>query len=438
MESIYIIAIIFFFLESLIYFISPISITFLSIILLGYFFWIFKIKNIEIYVFSILFLLRIILGINFNNYNIGDIVEIKTEILNGRGKIEKIDNKFLKDYKSIYVENIEEGNYKFIGEIKKIQDKYLILDIFEKEKRVEKDIEIILEKKIIKLRKNLSNGCVNLIKAMILGDKSNVYREVENKFRYSGASHLLAISGLHIGIISGIILYALDKLLLKKEIKYILGLIILSIYVFSIKISPSVIRAYIMGVVYIIGNIIYEKNDIKKSFLVAFIINLLIYPNSFSNISFLMSYLCVFTILWIYPKFQIQIKVKMKNLWNYLIFLFSIQIILTPLTLYFFNTINFLSFFTNIILTPIGSVFIILGFGAIIIPSIFSKFYLMIVEGTYILLEKFLNLFEKLPYLSLKIENKIDFKMIIFFYIIIFGIIFSKELKSYLKNQRKI
>ena len=432
MEKIYLIGTIFAIIEIGLYLFSPIPLIIFVIFLLGSFWFIFRVKNKEIYALSLLFLVRILFIVNFNEYKVGDIVTIKTEISNGVGKIERIENKIPLLRKNIYL-SIEDGKYEILGEITGIKPRYILLEEIEKTKKEKNKIEIILENKIKKLRNYLSNGCVNLIETTVLGEKKKIYKDIEENFRNSGASHLLAISGLHLGVISGAILYILNKLSLKREIKYSGALIILRFYVFAIKLSPSVLRAYIMAVVYMVGNIIYERNDIKKSFIVAFIVNLFIYPNSLGDISFVMSYLCVFLILWVYPKVEIK-KVKNKNFYNTIIFLLVIQVGITPITLYFFKTMGVLSFFTNLVLTPIGSLFIILGFISIILPESLIRLFSFFIQGVYNLIEVLLRNFQNIPYLTIEIKNEIDFKIIIFIYVVIFIILFKKEIKNLEKN----
>lgn len=432
MEKIYLIGAIFAIIEIGLYLFSPIPLIIFFVFLLGSFWLVFRIKNREIYILSFLFLVRVLFVVNFENYKIGDIVKIKTEISNGVGKIERIENKMPLFRKNIYL-NIEDGKYEILAEITGIKSRYISVEEIEKIKKEENKIEITLKNKIKKLRNYLSNSCVNLIETTVLGEKKKIYKDIEENFRKSGASHLLAISGLHLGVISGVILYILNKLSLKREIKYSGALLILSLYVFAIKLSPSVLRAYIMAVVYMVGNIIYERNDIKKSFIVAFVVNLFLYPNSLGDISFVMSYLCVFLILWIYPKFEIK-KIKNKNFYNILIFLLVIQVGITPITLYFFGTMGVLSFFTNLILTPIGSMFIILGFISIILPESLIRMFLFFIQGVYDLIEVLLKNFQNIPYLTIGIKNEIDFKIIIFIYVVSFIILFKKEIKNLEKN----
>lgn len=429
MEKIYLIGIIFAIIEVGLYLVSPLSLIIFVVFLLGNFLFIFKLKIKEVYVLSFLFLTRILFVINFNDYQVGDIISIKTEISNGVGNIERIENKMLLFRKNIYL-NIEDGKYEILGEITKINPRYISIEEIEKAKKEDSKIEIFLKERIKKLRNYLSNSCVNLIETTVLGEKKKIYREIEESFRNSGVSHLLAISGLHLGVISGAILYILNKFSLKREIKYTVALFILSIYVFAINLSPSVMRAYIMAVVYMIGNIIYEKNDMKKSFMVAFILNIFIKPNSLGDISFIMSYLCLFLILWIYPKFEIKSKIKNKTIYNMLIFLLIIQLGIIPVTLYFFKTMGFLSFFTNLILTPIGSVFVVLGFISIILPEIFLNIFSFFIQGTYNLLEILLKNFSNIPYLTIEIKSGISFNLMIFIYVISFIILFKKEIKK--------
>ena len=126
-----------------------------------------------------------------------------------------------------------------------------------------------------------------------------------------------------------------------------------------------------------------------------------------------MSYLCVFLILWVYPKFEIK-KIKNKNFYNIIIFLLVIQVGITPITLYFFKTMGVLSFFTNLVLTPIGSLFIILGFISIILPESLIRLFSFFIQGVYNLIEVLLRNFQNIPYLTIEIKNEIDFKIIIF------------------------
>ena len=151
MEKIYLIGTIFAIIEIGLYLFSPISLIIFFLFLLGSFWFIFRVKNKEIYALSLLFLVRILFIVNFNEYKVGDIVTIKTEISNGVGKIERIKNKIPLLRKNIYL-SIEDGKYEILGEITRIKPRYILLEEIEKTKKEKNKIEIILERKIKKLR----------------------------------------------------------------------------------------------------------------------------------------------------------------------------------------------------------------------------------------------------------------------------------------------
>ena len=193
-----------------------------------------------------------------------------------------------------------------------------------------------------------------------------------------------------------------------------------------------------MGTVFLTGKMIYESVDMKKSLSLAAVINLFIYPNSAGDISFLMSYICLFTIIYIYPKCRILKEIKCRNIVNFLIFTGTIQIFIIPISIYFFGTISFLSYFTNLIITPVGISYITLGFISFFVPEkIFEFIFSYILENIYKILEAMLNFFTKFPYLAIKTNEKISLKFILFIYIILITGIYRKEIqKFFIKNKK--
>ena len=133
MEKIYLIGISFVIIEIGSYLFSPIPLIIFFAFLLGSFWFIFRLKNKEIYILSFLFLSRILFVVNFNEYQVGDIVTIKTEISNGMGKIERIENKIPLLRKNIYL-SVEDGKYEILSEITGIKSRYILLEEIEKTK----------------------------------------------------------------------------------------------------------------------------------------------------------------------------------------------------------------------------------------------------------------------------------------------------------------
>lgn len=439
MERIYIVAMEIFILETLLYFTSLNLIVILTILFLLWLFFIKKRKELSLYIFPIIFIVRVIFFVDFSEIHPGDIMNFKSNIINGYGKLQRINNKLPFETKYIFVEKLGDGQYNISGKVLYVKEKFVEVEFLKKEKIKSNKFKIYMNKKLNRTKNYISNGCYNLLNGVVLGESRYVYKDVKEMFRYSGASHLLAISGLHIGIIIGLLTYIFGFLELKKEIKYMCIFLFLTIYILSIKLSPSVIRAYIMGSIYIGSNLFYEKIDLKKSLAFAFIMSIIIYPNSFGNISFLMSYISLFSILFIYPKVKIDKNIKYRFVINIFIFVLMLQIILAPLTLYYFKSISILAFISNIILTPLGSFFIFLGFISFLIPSIIIKFGMgWLLEEVYNFILVVLKFLNKIPYLSLKINFSIDLLDIIFFYFLIISTLFYNDIKILMKNMNLI
>lgn len=419
--------------------------SFFSVVLITFFFlgilyfWLGQ-RKILYFLLPIIFLGRIFLTVNFEEIQMGELKKVQTTIVNSKGRIKKIDDRLPLIVGNIYTPKVADGKYVLYGTMEKLTGEfdYFAVETLEKEELPLNKLENLFNEKLKIMRKYISNKCGNFLQGIILGERGHIYKNVRDKFIYCGSAHLLAISGLHIGVVIGLILKIVNIFKLKREVKYILAFVALTGYVLGISVSPSVIRAYIMGVVFLLGKIFYEKLDIKKSLSVAVIINLFLFPNSIGDISFVLSYICLFTIIYIYPKCclrKVPKNKKVKDILNFFIFTGVIQIFITPVSIYFFRSIPLFSYFTNFFVTPVGMFFVSISFMSFFVPeTIFRFIFVPILEFIYKILEIILNFCYKIPYLTIKLDYKLSLKFIIFLYIILMILFYHKEIKKYLKK----
>lgn len=192
------------------------------------------------------------------------------------------------------------------------------------------------------LSEHLDGNTLALAKALVLGDKELLTTEVKASFSNSGAMHVLAVSGLHVGIILMIVQFVLGrfKRFISKNSTIIMSVIVIWMYAAVTDFSPSVIRASFMFSLLSLAKM-YSKqaNSTNVLFFTAFIM-LLIEPNLIFNLGFQLSYLAMLGIFTLYkPIYKLfYIKNKPLNwLWQGTVIGISAQLLTVPLTLYHFH-----------------------------------------------------------------------------------------------------
>ena len=337
---------------------------------------------------------------------------------------------------------LADGKYNALGEFKELEKKENIdiisINRLDVEKLEDSFLEKYFENRVEGFIEKGDRYFKRVYRAIILGESREIPKELKEKFNYVGVSHLFALSGLHIGIIIGVISFISSKFSISRDKRYWVILIGLTLYFLGIKHSPSLIRAYIMGVIFLFGKILYENIDIEKSLAVSFIGSLFLNPISIYEVSFKLSYLAVAAIIFIYPFIIKFYKGKSKTVKN-IILIGTIQIFLTPILIKEFGNIQLFSIFSNLIIVPLGSLYITLAFigllfenfglGAVIFPFVNTIFKLLI---------KVVEIFSNIPMLTIKYSGNKDNTIFLLFYVIIFRIIFYNKFKMEGKKDEKI
>ena len=416
-----------------------ISITLFS---LGTVYFFTKKKSILIYIIPILFVIRLVFGVHNGDFDYLENLRLKVELNRGVGKVLKIDNKNLKNLTFIYLSELADGKYNVLGEFKELEKKENIdiisINRLEVEKLEDSFLEKYFKNRVESFIEKGDRYFKRVYRAIILGESREIPKELKEKFNYVGVSHLFALSGLHIGIIIGVISFISSKFSISRDKRYWVILIGLTLYFLGIKHSPSLIRAYIMGVIFLFGKILYENIDIEKSLVVSFIVSLFLNPISIYEVSFKLSYLAVVAIIFIYPFIIKFYKGKSKIVKN-VILIGTIQIFLTPILIKEFGTIQLFSILSNLIIVPLGSLYITLAF----IGLLFENFGLGVVIFPFVniifkLLIKVVEIFSNIPMLTIKYSGNKDNTIFLLFYVIIFGIIFYNKFKMEGKKDEKI
>ena len=371
----------------------------------------------------IVLMLRFSLSVRVTEIFQKEVYRMNLSLEDGRIKVLKINNKYpLKNIygKLGYKENGKYEGYFLVKSIKEYENIYFVELEDVKSTRIEDSfLEKYLQTLFNRAEENYSYGIRNINRAILLGDNTRIKKDLKDKIRYIGLSHIFAMSGLHIGLVIVIFYFIFKKTVKNKRLIEILLLISITLYYFSVKESPSFTRAYIMAVVYLLGKLFYEKIDLRKTLFVSAIISILINPIAIFSVSFQLSYGAMIAITYIFPYVR-KINYKKFKILDYILFTSTIQIFLIPITVYYFSTVQVLSLISNLIFLPLASFYITINYIALFLENFYLSFLLKpIIEILYKILIYLIDLFSELLYLSVEYENK----KLIYIYIVVFVII---------------
>ena len=143
-----------------------------------------------------------------------------------------------------------------------------------------------------------------LLKGILLGARRQLPEDLLDTFRTIGLAHILAVSGLHVGLITLVIHTLLSVLRLPRNIVVAGTLGVLVLYAFITNLTPSVIRATIMAALFLAGRQLDRQTDTVNILAVAAIVILLIWPSALFDLSFQLSFLATYAIITGYPRMK--------------------------------------------------------------------------------------------------------------------------------------
>ena len=198
----------------------------------------------------------------------------------------------------------------------------------------------------------------SLVNGLLLGLKSEIPACIADLFRQLGVSHLLAVSGLHVGLITLILYQVLLTLSIPRIPRVFLITGFLIFYCFLTGGSPSVIRSSLMSVMLIISPVLKRRYVALNAVAASAVILLLVNPFMIRDLGFQFSYTAVFGILMAYPKIRKQLPVKnLNNIWKYVLDMISVSLsaalFTAPVALFYFNSVQLASMFLNLLVIPL-------------------------------------------------------------------------------------
>ena len=215
-----------------------------------------------------------------------------------------------------------------------------------------------------------------VVAAMALGDKSALTQELKDVYSVTGASHILALSGLHLGII-----YTLLSLFVFSRRWQMLSQIIIMLsiwgFVFLVGLSTSVMRSAVMLSVYALLSLGHRDRMSVNTLAFTAIVMLMVSPMSLFDVGFQMSYMAVFSILLfvplmegIFPAEYLMSHRVVRWLWGMVTVSLSAQIGTAPLITYYFGRFSCYFLPTNFIVIPAAMLILYLSLVVLLVPSL--------------------------------------------------------------------
>lgn len=264
------------------------------------------------------------------------------------------------------------------------------------------------------IKHSVSKENLSIINALLLGQRQDISKDTYKSFTKSGAIHILAISGLHIGLLMlllGILFKPLSYFKIGKKSIPILIIMLLWIYAFITGMSASVMRAVTMFSLVTVAMYSNRVTNTYNTLVISAFLLLLFNPFYVFDIGFQLSYSAVFGIVWIKPLFDTIWKPKYylpRKLWDVFTVTIAAQFGILPLSLFYFHQFPGLFFISNMVIIPLLGILLGIGILTIVfayfgwIPSLlFETFEICIaslVSFVQFISSKQVFIFSKIPF----------------------------------------
>lgn len=229
-------------------------------------------------------------------------------------------------------------------------------------------------KKII--NQSFSNAGAAFLKAIFLGDRSDMSFLFRNQLAAIGLIHLIAVSGLHLVILTSLFLVLAKHLKINHTWTLSFALIFLWLFVLLVGGRPSILRAAIMSSLLLVGEFVHRPALSLRSLILAAAILLLANPFSLRmDVGFQLSFLAVLGIIWLKP--FMATKRKQSVTLDLIETTFAAQILVWPLLLYHFGQASIISPLSNLLVTPFLPLLFGLGFSFLFLEFCFPGLILL-------------------------------------------------------------
>jgi len=210
--------------------------------------------------------------------------------------------------------------------------------------------------------------------ALLIGFRDNLERNLVQAYSNTGVVHIIAISGMHLGMIYGLLLWLLAPLKRNKKIAWlqpICILVIIWLFTCVAGAAPSILRSAIMFSTIIIGNLLGSRGNIYNNLATSATILLLINPYSLWDVGFQLSYAAVLSIVIFYKpivNYFFTANKLLGGIVSILCMSLSAQILTFPIVIFHFHQFPILFLFTNLLAVPVSAL-ILYGEIALLLAS---------------------------------------------------------------------
>ena len=258
---------------------------------------------------------------------------------------------------------------------------------------------------------------LGILSALTLGYRENLDKGVQRSFSVSGAMHVLAVSGLHTGIVWGIVVWLLTlggwfKPLWEEKWKRwllnIIAIVLIWMYAFVTGLSPSVMRSALMLSFWALSGLLEKQISRWNPLFAAAVIILIINPLALWSVSFQLSFAAVAGIMLIGQKMQRSISLKgrmLQYVGGLMLVSVAAQIATMPLTMHYFGQTSNYFALTNLVVIPMAGVLLVLGFGTLAMSwCVIGEWLGVVTKWCTWLLRDVVERIEGLPFSSTQIS----------------------------------
>jgi competence protein ComEC len=214
--------------------------------------------------------------------------------------------------------------------------------------------------------------CAAFLDGLLLGKRSMLPDEVQSWFVDTGTIHILAISGLNVGLIGLIFFFIFRKIIrLPPRISSVFTFLVLIIFAIITGAQPSVIRATITAGAILVAMIIEKDTDMDNILALSALIILLHNPLTLFDVGFQLSFVAVCGLSYLTPFIEPRLWFLPKYIAKLISASIAVQLALSPFLVFYFNKLSLVTVLANIIVVPLSGIILTLSLAMFFIGIIF-------------------------------------------------------------------